>query len=105
YISALAGAAPPAKVSTVRRRLVAISQAHKAAGHPSPTASEIVRKCVAGIGRRLGSRPRQVTALRLSQLRDLLGATPEDDLLAVRDRAILLVGFAGGFRRSELSGL
>jgi integrase len=105
YVSALAGASPPAKVSTVRRRLVAISQAHKAAGHPSPTSTEVVRRTVAGLGRHLGSRPRQVAPLRLAQLRALLDATPEDDLLAVRDRALLLVGFAGGFRRSELSAL
>src|SRR3977135_1586412 len=51
YISALAGASPPAKISTVRRRLVAISQAHKAAGHPSPTSTEVVRRTVAGTGR------------------------------------------------------
>jgi integrase len=105
YVSALAGASPPAKVSTVRRRLVALSQAHKAAGHPSPTTAEVVRTTVAGIGRRLGSLRRQVLPLRLAQLRALLDATPEDDLLAVRDRALLLVGFAGGLRRSELSAL
>jgi integrase len=105
YISALAGASPPAAVSTVRRRLAAISQAHKAAGHPSPTTAEVVRNTVAGIGRRPGSSPRQVAPLRLAQLRALLDATPEDDLLAVRDHALLLVGFAGGLRRSELSAL
>jgi site-specific recombinase XerD len=105
YLSAMVSATPPAKVSTVRRRLVAISQAHRAAGHPSPTTTEVVRKAVAGIGRRFGSRPRQVAALRLEQLRALLDATPGDDLGAVRDHALLLLGFAAGFRRSELSAL
>src|SRR4029077_16123743 len=54
YISALPSRSPPAKVSPVRRRLVAISQAHKAAGHPSPTSTEVVRRTVAGLGRHLG---------------------------------------------------
>jgi integrase len=90
----------------MRKRLVAISQAHKAAGHvPSPTEAEAVRRTVSGIARSKGTRQRQVTPLRLTTLLAMLEAIPEDNLLAVRDRAILLLGFASGMRRSELSGL
>jgi len=64
-----------------------------------------VRRTLSGIARDLGSRPRQVAPLRLPALRAMIQATPEDDLLEVRDRAILLLGFAGGMRRSEISSL
>jgi integrase len=95
-----------AALSTLRRRLVAVSQAHRAAGHlPSPTQAEVVRRTMAGLARTRGSRPRQVTPIRLSVLKAMLEATPADDLLGVRDRALLLLGFASGMRRSELSAL
>jgi site-specific recombinase XerD len=103
YLSALAEAG--AAISTLRRRAVSISQAHRAAGLPLPTQAEAVRRVLGGIARSRGTRPRQVAALRLPALRAMLAATPEDELLAVRDRAILLVGFAGGLRRSELAAL
>ena len=103
YLSACAQA--DAAIATLRRRLVSISQAHKASGLPPPTESELVRRTLSGIARDLGSRPRQVAPLRLAALRAMLEATPEDDLIAVRDRAILLLGFAGGMRRSEISSL
>lgn len=101
YITALAGAA--AKPSTIQRRLSAISQAHQLSGHePSPTQAPIVRTTMAGIRRTLGMAPVQKTAVVTAELRTLLGVTPEDTLAGLRDRALLLVGFAGGFRRSEL---
>jgi site-specific recombinase XerD len=94
-----------AALSTLRRRLVAISQAHRASGLPSPTQAETVRRTIAGLARTRGSRPRQVVPIRPASLRAMLEATPEDDLLSVRDRALLLLGFASGMRRSELSAL
>ena len=95
-----------AALSTLRRRLVAISQAHRASGLPSPTQAETVRRTIARrLARTRGSRPRQVAPIRPASLRVMLEATPEDDLLSVRDRALLLLGFASGMRRSELSTL
>jgi integrase len=95
-----------AALSTLRRRVVAVSQAHRATGHlPSPTQGEAVRRTMAGLARTHGSRPHQVVPIRLATLKAMLDATPEDDLLAVRDRAVLLLGFASGMRSSELSGL
>ena len=58
-----------------------------------------------GIRRSLGTAPDQKRALETAQLRRLLTATPEDTLGGRRDRALLLLGFAGGFRRSELVAL
>jgi integrase len=65
----------------------------------------VVRRTLSGIARGTDARPRQVAPLRIGQLRAMLEATPEEDLLAVRDHALLLTGFAGGFRRSELAAL
>jgi integrase len=103
YLTAIAG--QDAAVATLRKRLVAISQAHKAVGLPSPTQTETVRRTIGGIARTRGTRQRQVAPLRLTGLKAMLEATPEDDLLAVRDRAVLLLGFAGGMRRSEIAAL
>jgi integrase len=103
YLTALAG--QDAAVATLRMRLVCIAQAHKAAGLPPPTQAETVRRTMSGISRAKGIRQRQVAPLRLSTLQAMLAVTPEDDLLAIRDRAILLLGFAGGMRRSELAAL
>lgn len=103
YLTALAG--QDAAVATLRMRLVCIAQAHKAAGLPAPTQAETVHRTMSGIARTKGTRQRQVAPIRLSSLRAMLEATPEDDLVAIRDRAVLLLGFAGGMRRSELAAL
>jgi site-specific recombinase XerD len=104
YCTALAEAG--AKASTIQRRLTAISQAHQLAGHhPSPTADPVVRTTMAGIRRTLGTAPAQKAAVVTAELRRLLAATPEETLAGRRDRTILLLGFAGGLRRSELVAL
>jgi site-specific recombinase XerD len=104
YLSALADSGR--RASTIERHLAAISQAHQAAGHvPSPTLDWHVRTVMGGIRRRLGTAPSQKAALETEQMRRLLAATPEDCLGGLRDRALLLLGFAGGFRRSELVAL
>ena len=95
-----------AKASTIQRRLPAISHAHELAGHvPSPTTDPLVRTAMAGIRRSLGTAPVQKTAVVTAELRRLLAATPADTLAGRRDRALLVLGFAGGLRRSELVAL
>ena len=92
-----------ARPSTVERALVGISEIHRAHGHSSPRAHAAVRTVMRGIRRSHGAAPRQARPLSVAQLRALL---PEGDSLgALRDRALLLLGFAGGFRRSELVAL
>ncbi|RWC59491.1 site-specific integrase [Mesorhizobium sp.] len=91
-------------VATLVRRLATISKAHAAKGLPTPTASELVRATMRGIKRSRGTA--QIEAKPL--LRDDLFLALDrmgDDAKSVRDRALLLIGFAGGFRRSELIGL
>jgi site-specific recombinase XerD len=90
--------------STIGRRVVAIGVGHRMAGVPSPTGAEVVRLSLAGIRRSLGTRQKQARALDIPSLRAMVRALP-DDLRGARDRALLLVGFAAGLRRSEVVGL
>lgn len=92
------------KASTLARRLVSIAQAHKAAGHPSPTADETVRLVHAGIRRSKGIAPRQARPLVVEDIRRLVDTCGEDRR-GLRDRALILLGFAGALRRSELASL
>jgi integrase len=92
------------KTSTLARRLAAISQAHQAAGFPMPTGESVVRSVMAGIRRVNGTEAAAKTALSPELLRKIVGSLP-DTLRGRRDRALLLVGFTGAFRRSELVAL
>ncbi len=104
YISALAQAG--ARASTIQRRLSALSQAHQLVGYePSPTQAPLVRSTMAGIRRRLGIAPEQKTPTLTPDLRRMVATCPNDTLAGARDRALLLLGFAGAFRRSELVSL
>ena len=87
--------------STIGRRVAAIRYAQKLAGLPLPTDDERVRATVRGIRRSLGAAPSKkmpATAERVIGMAPLAGTR----LSAIRDRALLLIGFAGAFRRSEL---
>ena len=92
------------RVLTIELELTAISEAHKAAGLSSPRTHAAVVATRKGIRRRLGMAPAQKAALSTAQLRCMVVALP-DRLIGTRDRALLLLGFAGAFRRSELAGL
>jgi len=100
----LAELAATVRVSTITRRISAISQAHQLAGYASPTAAAAVRTVLAGIRRAKGVAPRMKKPILLDDLRTMLEGLP-DNRIGLRDRALLLLGFAGGFRRSELVGL
>jgi integrase len=92
-------------VATIGRRLASISQAHKLAGYElSPARAELVRSTVKGIRRSKGAAQRQATPATVPIVRRLVD-TCGDDLMGRRDRALLLLGFAGALRRSELVAL
>lgn len=99
YLAALADAG--ARVATIGQRLAAISFAHRTAGLPNPATCEDVREVMAGIRRKLGTAPSRKAPVTLADLRRMVDALP-DNLAGVRDRTLLLVGFAGAFRRSEI---
>ena len=93
------------KPATLTRRVAAIRYFHIMAGiTDSPTASEIVKSTMKGIRRALGTAKAQKAPATADRLLKMLEHVP-DTLQGYRDRAILLVGFAGAFRRSELSEL
>ena len=92
------------KMSTLGRRVAAIRYAHKLAGHPDPTDDEGVRAAMQGARRKVGVAPNQKAAATDSILMMMLAHTPST-LTGKRDRAILALGFAGAFRRSELVAL
>jgi site-specific recombinase XerD len=105
YISDLA---TRLSVSTIRRRMAAITNAHKEAGFPNSPASPrqhyVVREVLAGIKRSLGTAQPGVDPLLADDIRRTVAATP-DSFLGLRDRALVLVGFSGAFRRSELTSI
>lgn len=92
------------KASTIQRRISAISQAHQAAGFESPTKSSAVRTVWAGIRRVHGAHQQGKAPAVIEDIRAMIDTLP-DNLLGTRDRAMLLIGFAGAFRRSELVSL
>jgi len=90
--------------TTLTRWLASLSKAHRALRTNDPTREELVRSVLRGIRRRYGRPPEQAAPLTREILFETLDAIP-DDLRGIRDKALLLVGFAGGFRRSELVSL
>jgi integrase len=104
YLSALAEKGR--KAATITRRLTSISTAHRRAGFPSPCdrSHTIVAETMQGIRRTLGTRQIGKEPVNLELLRKAI-SNAEGTLTASRDRALLLVGFAGGMRRSELAAM
>ena len=82
----------------------AVSHYHRAAGYESPSAAPAVRRAIKGLRRRYGSAQTQKAPLLIDELRGALALLPET-IRGRRDAALLLLGFAGAFRRSELAGL
>ena len=101
YLSAKAGRL---KTATLARRLTAIGQAHLLAGMPLDMRHTVIRETWKGIRNTYGTAQRAKRPLLTEDLRLLVGLLP-DTLLGIRDRALLLLGFSGAFRRSELVGL
>jgi site-specific recombinase XerD len=88
-------------VATLNRRLAALAKVHRSRGFSNPTSVEVVKATLRGLKRIKGTAQRQATPLIKEDLLLVL-ETMGSRLKDVRDRALLLLGFAGGFRRSEL---
>ncbi len=101
YLVALAATHRPA---TITRRLTSIAKAHAAAGHPNPATTDhiVVAETLQGIRRTLGTAQPGKTPLLTADLIQVLAHLP-GDLSGARDRALLLAGYTGGLRRSELA--
>ncbi|WP_460451589.1 tyrosine-type recombinase/integrase [Alsobacter sp. SYSU BS001988] len=93
------------KVSTLQRRLSAIREFHRYAGHQLDTGHVGFRDTWRGICRTKGLPPAKKAPVMTTDLRKVVAALPADTLAGIRDRALLLVGFAAALRRSELVSL
>lgn len=103
YLASFAGTLA---VATLQHRLIAIHRAHVDSGLPSPIMDHLVKRTMQGIRRTLGSKQRRVTALMKDDLLEMMVHIEQQlPLKAARDKALLLIGFAGAFRRSELVAL
>jgi site-specific recombinase XerD len=93
------------KYSTLKRRLASISILHKTKGHYIDTKHPIIIENLMGIKRTNGSNQRGKKPLLINDLKILIKAihhSSEKDNRKIRDKAVILIGFSGGFRRSEL---
>jgi site-specific recombinase XerD len=101
YVAALADTAA---VATIARRLTTIRLAHQRAGCSDPTGDPGVRDVWRGVCRTIGTAPQEKVGLSVPELRQMVAVLPTT-AGGCRDGALLLLGFAGGFRRSELVAL
>lgn len=92
------------KASTIKRKMTAISQRHETAKYDSPTKTPLVQGVWNGIQRTIGVKETGKEALWLPDLRQLVQVLPPS-VIGKRDHALLVIGWAGAFRRSELVAL
>mgnify|MGYP001430285681 FL=1 len=98
------------KISTLKRRIASISVIHRLKGLYIDTKHPIIIENLMGIRRKMGSYQKSKKPILINELRNIIKAIDEantsngkqDDERITRDKAIILTGFAGGFRRSEL---
>jgi site-specific recombinase XerD len=102
YLSGLADSGR--KSSTIGRRAAAIGYHHKMHGHEPPTNQEAVKAVLRGIRRTIGSAKQCKAPATADLMRQMLDCC-DGSLRGKRDRALLALGFAGAFRRSELVAL
>lgn len=107
YIADLAapqGRAPALSVSSIERRLSGLAWGYAQRGERLDRRDRHIASVLAGIRRKHARPPAQKEAILPEDLRDMLATLPHD-LRGLRDRAILLIGFSGGLRRSEIVSL
>jgi len=92
------------KISTVTRRIAAISEKHRSNGFVSPSDEWVVRNTLRRLRRELGTPAQGKAPLLTTDLQKIMQLIPAT-LTGARDKAVLLLGFAGAMRRSELVGL
>ena len=93
------------KISTLRRRLVSISMVHKLKGYYLDTKHPIIVENLMGIRRIKGSIQKGKKPILINHLKSIINAINEqniDEIKKLRDKTIILIGFGGGFRRTEL---
>ena len=97
-----------AKMSTLKRRLVSIGVIHKLKGHYLDTKHPSIIENIMGIKRRKGSVQKSKKPILINDLKQIINTIDEqknEEIKKIRDRSIILIGFAGGFRRNEIVSL
>jgi len=95
-------------MSTLKRRLVSIGVIHRLKGYYLDTKHPSIIENIMGIKRRKGSIQKGKKPLLINNLKQLINVIDEynnQEIKKLRDRSIILIGFAGGFRRAELVSL
>ena len=93
------------KISTLRRRLVSISMVHKLKGHYLDTKHPIIVENLMGIRRVKGSIQKGKKPILINHLKLIINVIDQqkiEEIKKLRDKSIILIGFGGGFRRTEL---
>ena len=96
------------KMSTLKRRLVSIGIIHKLKGHYLDTKHPAIIENIMGIKRRKGSKQSGKKPLLINSLKEIIKVIDQgqsEEIKKYRDRSIILIGFAGGFRRNEIVSL
>jgi site-specific recombinase XerD len=102
YLTHLAASS---KFSTLKRRIASISVIHKIKGHYLDTKHPIIMENLHGIKRVRGTNQKAKKPILINDLKMIINKIDEvkqSETKKFRDKAIILIGFAGGFRRSEL---
>jgi len=103
YLTYLSG--KDAKMSTLKRRLVSIGMIHKLKGHYLDTKHPIIIENLMGIKRVKGSIQKGKKPILINHLKSIINAINQqkiDEIKKFRDKSLILMGFGGGFRRTEL---
>jgi site-specific recombinase XerD len=103
YLAALADKG--ARVKTIEVKRAAIAWRHRGADLPDPTVCELVSGTLEGIRRAMTVKTNKKEPATLDEMAAMIAALDADTIRGKRDKALLLVGFAGAFRRSELVAL
>jgi site-specific recombinase XerD len=93
------------KISTLKRRLVSLGVIHKLKGHYLDTKHPIIIENLMGIKRKIGSFQQGKKPILINQLKSIINVIDNEktkEIKKIRDKTLILIGFGGGFRRSEL---
>ena len=93
------------KISTLKRRLVSLGVIHKLKGHYLDTKHPIIIENLMGIKRKIGSFQKGKKPILINQLKSIINVIDNEktkEIKKIRDKTLILIGFGGGFRRTEL---